>query len=322
MRKHWKNTLSGLAAAAILSGGAALAQEFNAAAPYGGAENLENNEIMHMASGARISGEQMLETIAASRVIHIGEQHDNPEAHRAQMEIIRALHKKFPGQIAVGMEMFRADAQPALDAWHEKKLSDADFKALFCANWGGWYGAYEPLLEYLKDNSIPVVGLFAPREMSKAVLQGKTHEEIPSLPELDLADPHHKKLHMGIYGQFFVNDGTHATNPDIFYRMTTFRDEIMAQNIASFLAAPENVDKKLVVLEGDGHVVYGLGVPKRAFRRHPHAYSIVLTVAGDGANLAQSHISEAEKTAQIPMIRGDFMWKIPFAQAPGGQCLK
>lgn len=322
LKNHWKYGLPALIAAAVLSGEMALSQEFNAASPYGGAETLQNNEIMHMASGTQVSREQMLETIAASRVVHITEQHDNPEAHRAQLEVIRALHEKFPGRIAVGMEMFRTDAQPALDAWHNKNLSDGDFKTLFCANWGDWYGAYEPLLAYLKENDIPIVGLFAPREMSRAALKGKTQAEIPSLPEMDLQDPFHKKLHTEIYNLFFTNDGTHATDPDIFYRITTFRDEIMAQNVASFLADPENADKKLVVLEGDGHAVYGFGVPKRAYRRHPHAYSIILTVAGDGANLARGYISEAEKTAQIPMIRGDFTWKIPFAQAPKGQCPK
>ena len=53
----------------------------------------------------------------------------------------------------------------------------------------------------------------------------------------------------------------------------------MAHTIAEFLKSPRNKNLKLVVLAGGFHVQYGFGIPKRAFRRIPHAYSIILPTA-------------------------------------------
>ena len=43
-----------------------------------------------------VSVDQMIDTVAESRVIYVGETHDNIEAHRAQLEVIRQLSERFP----------------------------------------------------------------------------------------------------------------------------------------------------------------------------------------------------------------------------------
>ena len=95
----------------------------NQGSPYKSLGELKENEILHLPTGVTVTVEQMIDTISGSRVIYVGETHDNIEAHRVQLEIIRRLHEKFPGQISVGMEMFRRSAQEDLDRWHKGNLA-------------------------------------------------------------------------------------------------------------------------------------------------------------------------------------------------------
>jgi uncharacterized iron-regulated protein len=321
MKGILKRTVSALVLGSTIMGGATLAGAFDKAVQVDPA-TMKTGEIVHVLTGTKVSKEQVIDAVAQSRVIYVGEAHDNPESHRVQLEVIRALNEKFPGKIAVGMEMFRRDAQPALDAWNAGKLSDAGFGKLYCQNWGDWYSAYAPLFDYMKEQSIPVIGLQATPSTKNAVLKGRTHDDDPSIPVLDLTDPDHKKLNMEVYNQYFAGDGNHATDPAVFYRMMTFWDEAMAQTAAEFLDDPANADKKLIVLAGDGHEVYGLGIPKRTDRRHPHAYSIILPTSADGTENTENPLTMAEKSAKLPLARSDFSWKIQDAHVLPGQCKK
>jgi aminopeptidase N len=47
----------------------------------------------------------------------------------------------------------------------------------------------------------------------------------------------------------------------------------MAESIDRFMH--DNPDYQIVVLVGNGHISYGSGIPKRAFRRNGYRYSIV-----------------------------------------------
>ena len=74
--------------------------------PYLSLNELSNNEILHLPTGLKVNFDQMQDVISSSKVIYIGETHDNTEAHRVQLKIIEDLAQRFPGKISVGMEMF------------------------------------------------------------------------------------------------------------------------------------------------------------------------------------------------------------------------
>ena len=91
----------------------AFAEEYavpHSGSPYLPLDDLQNNEILHLPTGLKVSFDQMQNAISSSKVIYIGETHDNIEAHRAQLEIIKDLTRRFPEKISVGMEMFRRSA--------------------------------------------------------------------------------------------------------------------------------------------------------------------------------------------------------------------
>ncbi|HEY8189351.1 MAG TPA: ChaN family lipoprotein [Micavibrio sp.] len=283
---------------------------------------LKDGEILDTRTGELATKEAMIDFAAAARVIYISDPHDNPAAHEKQLEIIRALEEKFPGRIAVGTEMFRRDVQEYLDAWTDKKIPEATFKKIYCDNWGDWYTGHASAFFYMRDHSIPLIGLYASRDMRRDVRSGKIHADDYGIPEIDLTEENHKKYNMAIYNNYFSGDDAHTADPNIYYRMMTFWDEIMAKNVAEFLDNPDNADKKLVVIAGAGHVVYGIGVPVRAAKRHPHDYAIILSSSDDGTEATSTPLTEAEKEAKIPLPIADYVWKIPNVQVPWGQCQK
>ena len=97
--------------------------------------------------------------------------------------------------------------------------------------------------------------------------------------------------------------------------MLVLWDESMAETVAEFLKNPEHNDWTLVVLAGGFHVQYGYGIPKRAFRRIPHAYSIILPVITEVPSELKDREMEINPVS-IPLIAADFGWKVEYKVLP------
>ena len=79
--------------------------------------------------GREISLAEAMPALKLNRIILIGEHHNNEEHHAAQLAVIRAL-KESGAKMAVGLEMFRSDSQPALDRWVEGTLDESKFQKI------------------------------------------------------------------------------------------------------------------------------------------------------------------------------------------------
>ena len=278
----------------------------NSGSPYISLDKLDNNEILHLPTGLKVSFDQMQDAISPSRVIYIGETHDNTEAHRVQLEIIRDLVRRFPGKVSVGMEMFRRSAQPDLNLWNKKELSLYEFKKLFKKNWGHGYNLYKTIFDFMETKNIPLIGLKSSIETEDRFRKNKSTQE-DSFPVIDFNDLYHRPFSMSIFGG-------HQTMEKP-YRMLLLWEETMAKTVAEFLKNPKNTNAKLVVLAGGFHVQYGFGIPKRAFRRVPHAYSIILpTVTQLPPELEDREMDI--KYVSIPLYSGDYAWKLRYKVLP------
>jgi len=281
----------------------------NSGSPYINLKALEIDQILHIPTGIQVTKDQMIEIVSASRVIYVGETHDNLEAHRAQLEVIERLAKKFPGKITVGMEMFRQSAQPDLDRWHNGDLPQGKFKTLFQKNWGPGFNLYQPIFDFIKENAIPLIGLKSSRETEAQFRKQGTEASPGSFPEMDESDIHHKTFSMSIFG----GHADHAEALKKPYQMLLLWEETMARTVAEFLK--NNADRKLVVLAGGFHVQYGFGIPKRAFRRIPHAYSIILPTVTELPPELKDREMDVEYVS-IPLYAGDFAWRLEYKVLP------
>ena len=163
----------------------AFAEEYavpHSGSPYLPLDDLQNNEILHLPTGLKVSFDQMQNAISSSKVIYIGETHDNIEAHRALLEIIKDLSRRFPEKISVGMEMFRRSAQEDLDRWNNGKLSLDQFKKLFRKNWGNGYALYKPIFDFINKNHVPLIGL-KPSKKTEDLFRNNNPSDQNNLPK-------------------------------------------------------------------------------------------------------------------------------------------
>ena len=285
----------------------------NQGSPYKNLGELKEGEILHLPTGLTVSVEQMIDTVSASRVIYVGETHDNLEAHRVQLEIIRRLQEQFPGQISVGLEMFRRSAQDDLNHWQNGNLTDKQFRKLFRKNWGPGYAMYQPIFEYLKQNSIPLIGLKSSRALEQKFREGGPDQD--GMPEIDLTDAYHRAYSMSLFG----GNDTHTGVVSKPYQMLLLWEETMAETVANFLKDDANKNRKLVVLAGGFHVQYGYGIPKRAFRRVPHAYSIILPEVTEIPKELKNREMKMKTPVSIPLLASDFNWKVSYIVPPSNR---
>jgi uncharacterized iron-regulated protein len=278
------------------------------AVPYGGSPyknlaDLDAGQILHLPTGLVVNRKQMLDSIAASRVIYIGETHDNIEAHKVQLQVIQFLAKKYP--VAIGLEMFRRSGQKKLNLFNQGQLSDQEFRHLFLSNWGSGFELYKPIFEFARSKNLPLIGLKSSRKVENHFRSGDSAPGDTLYPEIDETDPYHRAFSMSIFG------GHIAKALEKPYRMLLLWEETMAQTVAEFLRDPVNKDKKLVVLAGGFHVQYGFGIPKRAFRRVPHSYSIILPNITKVPENLKDREMEVKKVF-IPLYAADYVWQVEY----------
>ena len=287
------------------------------AVPYGGSPyknlaDLDAGQILHLPTGLGVNRKQMLDSISASRVIYIGETHDNIEAHKVQLQVIQFLAKKY--SVAIGLEMFRRSGQKKLNFFNQGQLSDRKFRHLFLSNWGSGFELYKPIFEFARSKNLPLIGLKSSRKVENHFRSGDSAPGDTLYPEIDETDPYHRAFSMSIFG------GHTAKALEKPYRMLLLWEETMAQTVAEFLRDPVNKDKKLVVLAGGFHVQYGFGIPKRAYRRIPHAYSIILPNITKVPENLKDREMEVKKVS-IPLYAADYVWQVEY-RVPGQKKIK
>ncbi len=283
--------------------------------PYQNIDSIPEGEILHVPTGIGISQEALFNYLGRSRVVYVGEVHSNMQHHRVQLKILRGLHERFPGQISVGMEMFQNPAQPKLDAWIQGELSEKDFTKEWYANWTQGIGYYKELLEYIRDQKIPLVALNASDALMAEVAQkgfkGLSEEGKKALPEIDKEDRFHRKALEAVFGGH-----SHGKEGfERFHRTMLLWDETMAQSIYQYLSSSKGLDQKMVVFSGGFHVAHGFGIPKRVFRRLPEPYVIVLPHTP-----IQRLPKEREgllmdvSPPQLPLYVADFVWSVGYEE--------
>ena len=127
--------------------------------PYPPKAGVAVGDIVHLPTGTKVSREQMIGAITDARIVYVGETHDNPAAHRLELELLQAVAAKHPGKVSLGMEMFNSEQQPVLDRWVAGKLGEKEFlkEADWYGVWGLDFAYYRDILHYARDHHIPVM---------------------------------------------------------------------------------------------------------------------------------------------------------------------
>jgi|Deesub1362A_J573_1020465.scaffolds.fasta_scaffold01739_6 uncharacterized iron-regulated protein len=220
---------------------------------------------------------EIINKIASKKIVYVGEFHDEYAHHITQLEIIRALYER-NRNIAIGMEMFQRPFQDVLDEYTGGRIDEREFlkASEYYKRWRFDYNLYKPILDFAVSKGIPVIGLNIKAEIIDKVSEGGmdslTDEERAMLPkEMDFSDSRYRQRLLDIFKQ---HKDWQEKNFDYFYQSQIIWDETMAESIDRFLK--KNPGYQMVVIAGQGHLEYGSGIPKRAYRRNGYDYAIVL----------------------------------------------
>jgi uncharacterized iron-regulated protein len=219
-----------------------------------------------------LNREAVFNQLAEAEVIYLGETHDSRRDHEAQLDIIQSLYRKNP-HIAIALEMFQRPYQSILDRYLAGKLTEAEVRdqSQYDQRWGFPWDNYAPILRFAKEKNLPLIALNTPTEVTRKVarqglesLGPGEREWIPPLSEINTQQSSYRQRLLKIYQDAHQHSGS-ADNFEHFFQAQVLWDETMAAGIAKRLKThPKHL---VVVLAGQGHVIYGEGIPSRVARR-------------------------------------------------------
>lgn len=253
-----------------------------------------------------ISEEQLSQILAQAQVAAVGETHDHPGHHEAQLKILKIMTEQGPKPV-VGIEWLDHQAQPACDALAKGSLTVEEFakKADWESRWGYSLNLYRPILEYVREHRLELRALNAPlkviRKVARKGLKSLTPQERAMLaPALNLDDPDYAEMLARQFQGHGVQDKEAQAN---FLAAQIGRDETMAHHLAQALYPWPDGGKRAVVLVGSAHLAHGEGLPPRIQRRLPGVKLITfLPVSADKLNKALEEEQEGGAPADYLMV--------------------
>jgi uncharacterized iron-regulated protein len=239
-----------------------------------GIANMQQHlRLYDISRGKEISLSEAIPALKLDRIILVGEFHDNKKHHAAQLKIIRAL-KESGVRLAVGMEMFRSDSQPALDRWVAGDMDESEFKKIYFDNWTYPWSDYGMIFDYARKEKIPLIGLNVPMEITRQVArQGFQSLDNKQKAKLSNITCRVDKEYMDYIKKAY---GAHAHgnfNFTYFCEAQLVWDNVMAINALDYLK--KNPDAVVVILTGAGHAQKD-GIPRQISKRSEVACAVIL----------------------------------------------
>ncbi len=220
--------------------------------------------------GELLSDVGLLDALAQFDLVCVGERHDEALDHWAQLAVLYGLSTRaeMAGRdLALGLEMVEHTFQPELDRYFTGELALAELpdQVEWASRWGFDFALYRPLFELADSQRLPVLGLNAPREITRAVaregLQGLDTDDRDHIPRwLDFHDEEHRRGFDAAMAEH-----PHHGNREHLYAAQVVWDETMATQVAAWLAQRQPA-RQVVVAAGRAHCRYS-AIPARVRRR-------------------------------------------------------
>ena len=139
---------------------------------------IAQNEIILSKESRKITPENFTEIASHYDVVLLGEEHDDKAGHEDKLKIIESFTRYSSKKIIIGLEMLDSDRQSTMDEYLSGFINHSSFFQSIKPN---NISAYFPIIEFARNNGIPVVGTNIPRKYANIVSRNGL-ESIESLP--------------------------------------------------------------------------------------------------------------------------------------------
>lgn len=233
------------------------------------------------AKGQELTVTQLAQKLAQYDVVFFGEYHDQGEIHKSEIDLLEALHKIKGEKLALSMEMFEVDNQEKLDSFLAGQLDEADFLAT-SRPWPNYQTDYAPLVNFAKEQKMPVVAANVPRFLaahvaknnaSTAGIEAQYQKWLPKAtyaPEGAYKDK--------FYAQMNSPEAPMKMPParlSAVYAAQCLKDDKMAESIAAF--SDEHKNMQVLHINGCFHSDGHLGTAQKLEALRPRLKVAVIT---------------------------------------------
>ena len=173
--------------------------------------------ITNTATGDLLTPGELVERLADTRILFIGEDHTDMDFHRVQARVLEELHRT-GREVMIGLEMYPYTRQAILDEWSDGSLTEEDFveSSGWYESWGYRWDYYRRIFLFAKDNGIEMFGVNIPRDHVRTVrtkgFEGLSAEQAAHMPETVNTDSvEHRQLFRAYFAE---DDALHAAIGD------------------------------------------------------------------------------------------------------------
>lgn len=213
-------------------------------------------------------------------VLFFGEEHNDSTSHQLEYLLLQNIAAKYLAKTALSMEMFETDCQNVLDEYLKGLIREKNL--LTDARAWPNYKDYRPLIEFAKNNGIPVIAANAPARYTNMVnrlgleslqqLNNTGRSYLPPLP-IDTATG-------AYYEKFKAIMGGHSSMPGMqMYQAQNVWDATMGWSIARFMK--DHRGYKILQLNGGFHSEEKLGAPSQLLHYNHKARILNIAVYSD-----------------------------------------
>jgi uncharacterized iron-regulated protein len=267
-------------------------------------------QICSQREGKSVFFLKMIKDMKDSRFVYIGETHNSLPMHDIQLKIIQALYEQ-DNSLSIGLEMLPLSTQEILNKWSLGTLTQDEFihEIEWYVNWNYNFGFYEKIFAFAKENKIPLYALNVPREIIKKIRkkgwEGLSDDEKKLVPQPDLTDEEHRILIRTIFENTEIPHQMKGKSLEIafegLYRAQSAWDELMAFNAVRAVK-----EKRMVVLAGSGHLLYNLGINRRAYKSNYLPFKTVISLA----------LPRGKENIKVSRSLADYVWGILEQERP------
>ena len=207
---------------------------------------------------------ELLARTAKEAVVLVGEQHDNADHHRWQLQTVAAL-AALNSRVAIGFEAFPRRVQPALDRWITGELNEEEF--LQASEWRQVWGfdpaLYLPLFHFARLNRIPMFALNVEQSLVRAVrasgFAGVPADKREGVTRPAPASEAYRDRLFRTYLEH-VEKGKKGARTDPEFSRFVEAQLLWDRAMAQALAERSRPDTLVIGILGSGHIVHGHGV--------------------------------------------------------------
>jgi len=275
--------------------------------------------------GSEVAADGLWGELAAAQAICVGETHDNPHDHWAQLQVVDRLSQQDQQAgitLAVGMEMFQRPFQGVLDDFSAGRIDEAALldRSDWKDRWGFDFALYRPMITLAVSRGASLLALNIETELRKKIsadgVDALPASERARVPELVLDDAEHRAWFDGLmaemggaHGHSQGGDGDHgddkAEDPaaakataDRIYATQVLWDETMADTAARWVTAGEH--RQVIILAGTGHC-HDSAIVRRMKRRGVAQVVSVHPVVDDGDGNVAALLAEPQNDYLLVM---------------------